>query len=131
MHSLPLFDIVVALLGPNFDPASFDASSGVTTWHGSIVVATAVAPGDSGGASEGAVEVVASGVGADDGSSTATDGRASGIEGPVVPPAVEEVQAARLATVMTRSARVAPVAVGRGWIITVFPPSLTVCRCWR
>ena len=50
-----------------------------------------VGPGDSGGASEGAVEVVGSGVGAVDGSTTATDGRASGIEGPVVPPAVEEV----------------------------------------
>jgi hypothetical protein len=115
-----LFDIVVALLGPNVDPASFDASAGVTTWQGSIVVATAVGPGDSAGASEGAVDVVAPGVAAVDGSNTATDGRTTGIEGPVVPPVVEVVQATRLATVRTRSARVAPVAIGRGWIITVF-----------
>src|SRR4249919_986098 len=115
MHSLALFDIVVALLGPNFDPASFDASSGVTTWHGSIVVATAVGPDDSAGAPDGVEDGVASAVGADDGSKTATDGRASGIDGPEVPPVVAEVHAARLATVRIRSARVERVTIGQGW----------------
>jgi hypothetical protein len=110
---LALLDVRVELCGPNFTPASVDASSGVTTWHGSMTVGTGVASGDSAGASEGVVEVVGSIVGADDWITTASDGCGSWTKGPVAPPPVEE-HAARLMAVRTMSARVARVAIGRG-----------------
>jgi predicted secreted acid phosphatase len=98
---LPLFEVVSTLQAPNVTPASFEASSAVTSWAGSIDVGTAVPPDAS---AEGELAIAGDGLvagegeAAMDGLEAAADGEtAAEGDGAVDPEAPgDELHAARM-----------------------------------